>query len=171
MKKDRDYITAGAYYRLMKDMLIEAIDGISKALNLNKKQQREFCKVWEHWRALDGKLGLENMAANDTNFNGRVVDIFYGRTIRNNDIISSDTDKQILSKANEILMSLIDNSAEREEKPNGEWITKIFPNDESPLFRNRYYCSVCGEWQTYGKPKFCMNCGSRMKGGEADDTV
>lgn len=162
MKKDRDYITAGAYYRLMKDMLIEAIDGISKALNLNKKQQREFCKVWEYWRALDGKLGLENMAANDTNFNGRVVDIFYGRTIRNNDIISSDTDKQILSKANEILMSLIDNTA--------EW-NEVYDKNDDALFRKKFYCSKCGEGQTYGKPKFCMNCGACMKGGEADDTV
>ena len=60
---------------------------------------------------------------------------------------------------------------ESEEKPNGEWITKFFPDDESPLFRKRYYCSVCGEWQTYGKTKFCMNCGADMRGDEADDTV
>lgn len=168
--KNRDYITAGAYYRLMKDMLIEASKGIITALHLNKKQQKEFYKVCECWRALDGELGLERMAINDINCTARTIDIFYG-TVIDKDISRTDTDKQILSKVNEILMSLIDNSAEREEKPNGEWITKIFPNDESPLFRNRYYCSVCGEWQTYGKPKFCMNCGSRMKEGEADDTV
>ena len=43
----------------------------------------------------------------------------------------------------------------------GEWEER-YVEDESPFFRRRYYCSACGDWNTYGKPKFCPNCGARM---------
>jgi len=26
----------------------------------------------------------------------------------------------------------------------------------------RFYCSECGDWQTYGKTDFCPSCGARM---------
>lgn len=159
--KNRDYITAGAYYRFMKDMLIEANKGIITALHLNKKQQNEFYKVLEKWRMLETKLGLENMAINDINCTARTIDIFYG-TVMDKDISRTDTDKQILSKVNEILMKLIDNTAEWKE---------VYDENDDALFRKKIYCSKCGEWQTYGKTNFCMNCGADMRGGETDDTV
>ena len=28
--------------------------------------------------------------------------------------------------------------------------------------RGRFYCSECGDWQTYGKTDFCPSCGVRM---------
>lgn len=48
----------------------------------------------------------------------------------------------------------------------GHWTEKYNETDE-PLFRRRWYCSECGEWQTYGRPKYCPMCGARMKGAEA----
>lgn len=56
------------------------------------------------------------------------------------------------------------------KKTKGKWVKKYFP-DEPALFRERWYCSECGDWQTYGKTNFCMNCGADMRGGETDDTV
>lgn len=29
--------------------------------------------------------------------------------------------------------------------------------------RIRFYCSECGDWQTYGLTKYCPNCGARME--------
>jgi rRNA maturation endonuclease Nob1 len=28
--------------------------------------------------------------------------------------------------------------------------------------RRRFYCSECGNWQTYGKTDFCPSCGAKM---------
>lgn len=44
----------------------------------------------------------------------------------------------------------------------GHW-TEVNIPDESPYFRRRWYCSNCGDWQTYGEPKFCPMCGARME--------
>ena len=42
----------------------------------------------------------------------------------------------------------------------GHWIIDI---DESRGWdRKRFYCSECGDWQTYGETKFCPNCGMPM---------
>lgn len=49
----------------------------------------------------------------------------------------------------------------------GKWEEKIV-QDENPWFRRRFYCSVCGDWNTYGKSDFCPNCGAEMK-GEKDE--
>ena len=155
--KNRDYITAGAYYRLMKDMLIEANKGIITALHLNKRQQNEFYKVLEKWRMLETKLNLENMAVNDTNFNGRTIDLFYG-TVTDKNISYSDTDKQIMQKINGILMSFINDNS-------GEW-KEVYDENEDRYFKIKFYCSACGNWQTYGKTNFCMNCGAKMENAE-----
>lgn len=49
--------------------------------------------------------------------------------------------------------------------PKGEWIEECDEKAE-PLKRREFYCTVCGNWNTYGKPKFCMKCGARMDGEE-----
>lgn len=36
------------------------------------------------------------------------------------------------------------------------------PTDQYGIFRRRYYCPYCGDWQTYGATKFCPNCGENM---------
>ena len=52
------------------------------------------------------------------------------------------------------------------DRPQGEWIER--PSEDWISIR-RWYCSECGEWQTYGMTNFCPNCGARMKG--ADDEM
>ena len=41
----------------------------------------------------------------------------------------------------------------------GTWERRVV-EDDSPLFRVRFYCSSCGEWNTYGESEYCPNCGS-----------
>lgn len=43
----------------------------------------------------------------------------------------------------------------------GKWIAK-YDEKAEPLKRWKYYCTACGDWNTYGKPSFCMKCGARM---------
>lgn len=43
----------------------------------------------------------------------------------------------------------------------GEWEERYI-DDANPMFRRRFYCSRCGEWTTYGKTRYCPNCGARM---------
>ena len=48
-----------------------------------------------------------------------------------------------------------------EQEPIGPWIIDI---DESRRWdRKRFYCSSCGDWQTYGETKFCPDCGCAME--------
>ena len=56
--------------------------------------------------------------------------------------------------------------ADVRENVRGEWKEKIVddPSDSCGLFRRRFYCTVCGNWQTYGRPNFCPNCGADMRG-------
>lgn len=54
-------------------------------------------------------------------------------------------------------------TADVEEVKHGEWIEQHDPNDD-PLFRRKWFCSVCGEWQTYGISKRCPECGAKMDG-------
>lgn len=49
----------------------------------------------------------------------------------------------------------------------GRWIDD-YREDEFPLFRKGCKCSACGFRTSYGKPKFCMNCGAQMD-GESDE--
>lgn len=51
------------------------------------------------------------------------------------------------------------------EEREGVWEERIV-EDDNPWFRHRLYCSVCGDWQTYGKTKYCPNCGAKMKQNE-----
>lgn len=55
------------------------------------------------------------------------------------------------------------------ERKVGEWEVRIVEDegyDPFGFFKKRYYCSVCGHWQTHGKTKFCHNCGAEMKRGK-----
>ena len=50
------------------------------------------------------------------------------------------------------------------QEPIGHWIIDI---DESRRWdRKRFYCSECGDWQTYGETKFCPECGCAMERSE-----
>ena len=53
-------------------------------------------------------------------------------------------------------------------RPTGYWIEEY--DETAPMFlKRRWRCSVCGDWQTYGKPKFCPECGAKME-NESDET-
>ena len=47
----------------------------------------------------------------------------------------------------------------------GHWEEKIVESEDDPcgLFRRRWYCSSCGDWQTYGTD-YCPMCGAYMRG-------
>ena len=50
----------------------------------------------------------------------------------------------------------------------GTWEER-FIDDDFPLFRRRFYCSACNEWNTYGMSKYCPNCGARMGKGKVNN--
>lgn len=45
----------------------------------------------------------------------------------------------------------------------GRWVDD-YNAEEFPLFRDGWKCSACGFRTSYGKPKYCMNCGAQMDG-------
>ena len=47
------------------------------------------------------------------------------------------------------------------ENVHGHWEEKYDDNDDA-WCRRKFYCSVCGDWNTYGKTKFCPYCGAVM---------
>ena len=49
------------------------------------------------------------------------------------------------------------------EQPQGEWEERIV-NCNNLWLRRRFYCSNCGDWQTYGITRYCSQCGAKMKG-------
>ena len=49
------------------------------------------------------------------------------------------------------------------DRPQGEWIEER-ANDADFISWHRWKCSVCGDWQTYGTPRYCPNCGADMRG-------
>ena len=51
----------------------------------------------------------------------------------------------------------------------GHWTERVgeVPDDPYYIFRKRFYCSVCGDWQTYGKTDYCPMCGS-YNGGHTE---
>lgn len=50
------------------------------------------------------------------------------------------------------------------DPPQGEWEGRIV-GDCGPWLRRRFYCSNCGNWNTYGMTMYCPDCGAKMKGG------
>ena len=56
------------------------------------------------------------------------------------------------------------------EPKTGEWEERYVEDDECVWTRRRFYCSSCGNWNTYGKTSYCPDCGAFMlKGGEQSE--
>lgn len=53
-----------------------------------------------------------------------------------------------------------------EQHEMGHWI--IDRDDNRTWDRVRFICSACGEWQTYGKTKYCPECGAKMERGDVE---
>ena len=51
--------------------------------------------------------------------------------------------------------------ANPQEPKTGHWREDIDKNRRWD--RVRFYCSECGNWQTYGKTHYCPNCGAKME--------
>ena len=51
--------------------------------------------------------------------------------------------------------------AEIEKEEPAEWI--VDTDDSRRWDRVRFYCSACNGWNTYGKSKYCPDCGRRMQ--------
>lgn len=50
----------------------------------------------------------------------------------------------------------------------GHWEEKFVEipdllDDPYHYFKRRFYCSSCGDWQTYGKTDYCPMCGASME--------
>ena len=81
----------------------------------------------------------------------RNVDNACDRDCEKCDLVLNDV---VLIKAYDLAIEAL------KQEPTGHWIIDI---DESRRWdRKRFYCSECGEWQTYGETKFCPNCGMPM---------
>ena len=50
----------------------------------------------------------------------------------------------------------------------GYWTVKVDEETTNPLLKHRFYCSECGNWQSYGRTLFCPNCGAKMAMTNAD---
>lgn len=44
----------------------------------------------------------------------------------------------------------------------GYWTVEVDEETTNPLLKHRFYCSECGNWQSYGRTLFCPNCGAKM---------
>ena len=58
----------------------------------------------------------------------------------------------------------IEDAPTMEIERHGTWTERYMEDDECRFTRHRWYCSECGKWQTYGKSKYCLNCGAKMDG-------
>ena len=47
------------------------------------------------------------------------------------------------------------------EPQQGEWEER-FVEFGNLFSRRRFYCSNCGDWQTYGMTRYCPECGAKM---------
>lgn len=45
----------------------------------------------------------------------------------------------------------------------GEWECRYVEDDLNPWSRKRFYCTACGDWNTYGKSAYCPHCGAYMR--------
>lgn len=49
--------------------------------------------------------------------------------------------------------------------------TEVRKKDGDWCDRRRFYCSACGDWNTYGKTDFCPYCGAKMAKDEVTNDV
>lgn len=56
-------------------------------------------------------------------------------------------------------------TTDKNREKSGTWTERI-DEDEEDIFRRKFFCSCCGDWNTYGKTKFCPECGAKMENAE-----
>lgn len=88
--------------------------------------------------------------------------------VRKEDVVKMvkrwDLDGRVASDAVDEVLSMTEETVRSDAS--GEWIELgyICRDTLSMLLGKWYQCSVCGGMQTYGKPRFCPECGAHMHG-------
>lgn len=83
----------------------------------------------------------------------------------NNDLISREAVIDIVKDRignGYIVSSIMSLPSMHQQERRGEW-TEVYDEEEEPLFRRKFYCSWCHEWNTYGQSNYCPSCGVNMK--------
>lgn len=67
----------------------------------------------------------------------------------------------------EELNSIVNDLSEKIDTTTGtaKWIVKPDVSEKSHC-SERFYCSKCGDWNSYGKANYCPNCGAKMTNAE-----
>ena len=67
----------------------------------------------------------------------------------------------------EELNSIVNDLSEKIDMTTGtaKWIVKPDVSEKSHC-SERYYCSKCGKWNSYGETNYCPNCGAKMENAE-----
>lgn len=102
----------------------------------------------------------------------RLIDADELRKQMYHEAFETDTDMQRWDGGCWIRYKMFENAIESaptvDPVKHGRWIDD-YNETEHPLFRKAWKCSACGFRTSYGKPKYCMNCGARMD-GESNET-
>ena len=82
-------------------------------------------------------------------------------------IMSISESNVLINDKLEELNSIVNDLSEKIDMTTGtaKWIVKPDVSEKSHC-SERYYCSKCGDWNSYGKTNYCMNCGAKMTNAE-----
>lgn len=77
-------------------------------------------------------------------------------------IMSISESNVLINDKLEELNSIVSDLSEKIDMTTGtaKWTAKSNVDDE------RFYCSKCGDWNTYGMTNYCPNCGAKMENAE-----
>ena len=101
--------------------------------------------------------GVCMLTADKFNFFHEYVEHIMHRPVYVHEMGNPAIERQIKEKAKVDFEALC-----KEEDPKiGYWAEEI--DNDRRWDRIRFYCSECGEWQTYGKTNYCPNCGAKMQ--------
>lgn len=103
MTRKKDFIKAGAAYRLSKHILAEMGCILCNSLRLNKEQWLKVQRAISKWYELECAIGFENMV--EPNIYGQgILNLFYGSI---NGSPRTETDKAVLEEIKSMLEKMI----------------------------------------------------------------
>lgn len=71
-------------------------------------------------------------------------------------------------KDNLLAMAIMIPVADVQSAKHGAW-KYVYDEDEDIFFHRKWYCSACGQYNTYGETSFCPQCGAKMYRGNKDE--
>ena len=78
-------------------------------------------------------------------------------------IMSISESNVLINDKLEELNSIVNDLSEKIDMTTGTAKQIVKPDD---VYGNRFYCSKCGDWNTYGMTNYCQNCGAKMENAE-----